>query len=70
MDKRDYSCIVCGTERYIIFPNRNESYTICSGCYNIKIREEEDYLEEQEKKEKKEKKCERLVKNAEKYATI
>ena len=28
-----YKCVDCGTTRYLVFPNRNESLIICSGCY-------------------------------------
>ena len=37
-----YRCIDCGTTRYLIFPNRNESFIICSACYrerNVLIEE-------------------------------
>lgn len=39
-----YRCIDCGTNRYLIFPNRNESLIICSACY----RERNVLLENQE----------------------
>lgn len=40
-----YRCKVCGTTRYLIFPNKNETLIICSGCY----REQNILLEEQSK---------------------
>jgi hypothetical protein len=31
---KEYSCIQCKTNRYLIFPNGNDSYVICSACHN------------------------------------
>ena len=46
-----YKCIDCSTNRYLIFPNRNESFIICSGCYRQRKILEEEEEEEKEKKE-------------------
>ena len=40
-----YTCVDCDTTRFIIFPNRDESLTICSSCYRIRIYKEEKELE-------------------------
>lgn len=31
MDK--YQCCICKTIRFLIFPNGDETYIICSACY-------------------------------------
>ena len=28
-----YQCCMCKTIRFLIFPNGNESFIICSACY-------------------------------------
>ena len=47
-----YNCIECKTEKYLIFPNRDESLIICSSCYRILLEKKEK--EEQDKKQKEE----------------
>tara|TARA_R110000868_G_C10507454_1_gene731803 strand:- start:314 stop:523 length:210 start_codon:yes stop_codon:yes gene_type:complete len=39
-----YCCIDCGTKKYLIFPNGDESLIICSGCY--RLRQETDETEQ------------------------
>jgi hypothetical protein len=37
MDKSvSYSCKDCKTNRYLVFPNGDESFIICSACYRIR----------------------------------
>jgi hypothetical protein len=37
-----YKCIDCNTKRYLIFPNKNETFIICSACYRIRQEKEEE----------------------------
>lgn len=36
MDKKEYECIDCKTKRFLVFPNHNETYIICSACYRVR----------------------------------
>ena len=45
MDKiinKDYTCIDCKTKRYLIYPNYDETFVICSACFRIRREKEED----------------------------
>ena len=42
----NYKCIDCGTGRFIIFPLRNETFVICSGCYRMREQIAEEKVEE------------------------
>jgi len=45
--EKKYKCIDCGTPRYLIFPNWDESLIICSACFRerrIKEAEEEEKI--------------------------
>jgi hypothetical protein len=43
---KTYSCIDCGTGRYIIFPLKDITFRICSVCYRIREQIAEDKVNE------------------------
>jgi hypothetical protein len=42
MLRNNYYCVDCHTTKYLIFPLKDETFIICSGCYYIRKCEEEE----------------------------